>query len=255
MKQQVNYIKHLASIHEKFMSDERLNPWHISLYYALFHSWNFHQFSNEFQIVREVIMSESKIGSANTYIKCMKDLHNWGYIVYVPSFNRFKSSIVSIITFDKGSDKGSDKSSDKGGDKGGVMLVRPLIKHNKTSINNKNLLNTNSNELVQTQKLKNEKLDSKIEKKVGKKPGTCTPKNLEEIESYFHEKQKPVSEAHKFFNYYEANGWMVGKNKMKNWRAAANNWIANATKFQTQNEAKNSTYLNVDQDKNYAVPL
>jgi hypothetical protein len=59
----------------------------------------------------------------------------------------------------------------------------------------------------------------------------------------------------KFHAHYEANGWMVGKNKMKNWRAAANNWIANATKFQTQNEAKNSTYLNVDQDKNYAVPL
>ena len=87
------------------------------------------------------------------------------------------------------------------------------------------------------------------------KSNRSTPENLAEVEGYFQEKQKPISEANKFFNYYEANGWMVGKNKMKNWRAAANNWIANATKFQTQNKAKNSTYLNVDQDKNYAVPL
>jgi hypothetical protein len=71
----------------------------------------------------------------------------------------------------------------------------------------------------------------------------------------FQEKQKPISEAHKFFNYYQANGWMVGKNKMKNWRAAANNWILNANKFQKQDLEKINAYLNVDQDKNYAIPL
>lgn len=43
-------------------------------------------------------------------------------------------------------------------------------------------------------------------------------------------------EADKFFNFYESNGWRVGKNKMKNWKAAANNWINNLNKF-----AKNGT--------------
>lgn len=256
MKQQVNYIKHLSWIHEKFAQDERLNPWHISLYYALFHSWNFNQFSNDFQIVREVIMSEAKIGSANTYTKCLKELHDWGYIHYIPSFNRYKSSCVSIITFDKGSDKGNDKGtdngSDKGSDNGAVMPVRPLIKQYKTNTNN---TNTNSIELVNDKKAKNEKRISKKVKTENEKPYTSTPKNLEEVESYFQEKQKPISEAHKFFNYYQANGWMVGKNKMKNWRAAANNWILNANKFQKQDLEKINAYLNVDQDKNYAIPL
>ena len=27
-----------------------------------------------------------------------------------------------------------------------------------------------------------------------------------------------------FFDYYESNGWMVGKNKMKDWKAAARSW-------------------------------
>jgi hypothetical protein len=38
-------------------------------------------------------------------------------------------------------------------------------------------------------------------------------------------------EAEKFVNYYESNGWKVGKNPMKNWRAAANNWITNTTTY------------------------
>ena len=39
------------------------------------------------------------------------------------------------------------------------------------------------------------------------------------------------TEAEKFFNYYESNGWKVGKNPMKNWRAAANNWITNTNTY------------------------
>jgi hypothetical protein len=38
-------------------------------------------------------------------------------------------------------------------------------------------------------------------------------------------------EAEKFYNYYESNGWRVGKNPMKNWKAAANNWITNSNTY------------------------
>ena len=38
-------------------------------------------------------------------------------------------------------------------------------------------------------------------------------------------------EAEKFVNYYESNGWKVGKNSMKNWKAAANNWITNSNTY------------------------
>ncbi len=256
MSEKINYIKHLQFIRNRILEDNRLSPWHISLYYALFHTWNFNQFSHEFQIVREVIMSEAKIGSANTYTKCLKELHTWGYLIYSPSFNPYKSSKVSIITFDKGSDKGSDKGTDNSTDKGAVMDVRPLIKHIKTNINyNKTNINTNSKELVNTPKEKNEENNFKKEKIVSKKVETNTPKNLEEVETYFLEKEKPKSEANKFFNYYEANGWMVGKNKMKNWRAAANNWISNIGKFNSHPQEEKTTYLHVNQDKDYSIPL
>jgi hypothetical protein len=50
---------------------------------------------------------------------------------------------------------------------------------------------------------------------------------------------KVISEAKAFFNYYESNGWMVGKNKMKNWEAAVRNWMNNNSKFET---SKQNTY-------------
>lgn len=34
----------------------------------------------------------------------------------------------------------------------------------------------------------------------------------------------PESEVDKFFDYFTANGWMVGKQKMKSWPHAMNNW-------------------------------
>ena len=35
------------------------------------------------------------------------------------------------------------------------------------------------------------------------------------------------TEAQKFHDFYSANGWKVGRNPMKNWEAAARNWIRN----------------------------
>lgn len=37
----------------------------------------------------------------------------------------------------------------------------------------------------------------------------------------------PEAEANKFFNYYESNGWKVGRNPMKSWTAALINWRSN----------------------------
>jgi len=36
----------------------------------------------------------------------------------------------------------------------------------------------------------------------------------------------PLSEVDKFWNYYESNGWKVGKNPMKSWPAALRNWLS-----------------------------
>jgi len=60
-------------------------------------------------------------------------------------------------------------------------------------------------------------------------------------------------EAEKFVNYYESNGWKVGKNSMKSWGAAANNWITN-TKQYAKGTTNNKPKLNkheLDNLRNY----
>ena len=50
--------------------------------------------------------------------------------------------------------------------------------------------------------------------------------SIVEIKTYMTEiGMADVSE--KWFDYYESNGWLVGKNKMKNWRAAVRTWKNN----------------------------
>jgi hypothetical protein len=47
-------------------------------------------------------------------------------------------------------------------------------------------------------------------------------------------KEFPTFNPESFLNYYESNGWMVGKNKMANWNAAVKNWMAKDYNQQTQ---------------------
>ena len=46
---------------------------------------------------------------------------------------------------------------------------------------------------------------------------------LEEVQAYCAERGKGV-DAQKWYNYYSANGWKVGKNPMKDWKAAVRTW-------------------------------
>lgn len=55
----------------------------------------------------------------------------------------------------------------------------------------------------------------------------------------------PEAEGTKFFNYYESNGWKVGKNPMKNWHAALANWCKNIPK-QTKAICKTPTEVRHD---------
>lgn len=58
---------------------------------------------------------------------------------------------------------------------------------------------------------------------------------ISEIEQYCFERSNGI-DPEKFFNYYESNGWMVGKNKMKNWKAAVHTW--EKSNYQTNGSPK-----------------
>ena len=55
--------------------------------------------------------------------------------------------------------------------------------------------------------------------------GVCrfAPPTLEEVTAYCRERGNKV-DPQKFIDFYESKGWMIGKNKMKNWKAAVRTW-------------------------------
>jgi hypothetical protein len=78
----------------RMTTDERIKPVHISLFTALFISWQANGFQNPFSVSRARLMRFSKIASIATYHKCLRQLNEYGYIHYVPSYHPTIGSMV-----------------------------------------------------------------------------------------------------------------------------------------------------------------
>ena len=78
--------------------------------------------------------------------------------------------------------------------------IKEKLKDNNTSINNKESNNINI-----------------ITKERFKKP------TIEEIREYCLERNNNV-DAERFYDFYESKDWMIGKNKMKDWKACVRTW-------------------------------
>lgn len=65
------------------------------------------------------------------------------------------------------------------------------------------------------------------------------PPTLEEVKAYCKERNNGV-DAERFVNYYTANGWRVGKNPMKDWKAAVRTWERNEKKEEKHFSAERS---------------
>ena len=84
----------------------------------------------------------------------------------------------------------------------------------------------NDAETTQKHTNKNDKNDknNNIERG-GLSPSTTSFKKptLEEVRAYCLERKNNV-DPQKWYDFYEAKGWMIGKNKMKDWKAAVRTW-------------------------------
>lgn len=65
--------------------------------------------------------------------------------------------------------------------------------------------------------------DSKGESVRGEKARRFIPPSVEEVEQYCIERNNNI-DAQSFIDFYESKGWMIGKNKMKDWKAAVRTW-------------------------------
>ena len=94
--------------------------------------------------------------------------------------------------------------------------------------------------------------DIKIEKEIHSSAKSTTTKRkrfekptLSQIKAYCIERNNNVDAQH-FFDYYESNGWKVGKNSMKNWQAAVRTWEKNSYTNTTKQTKKTNTEQTLD---------
>lgn len=86
--------------------------------------------------------------------------------------------------------------------------------------------------------------DIEIEKEIHSSAKSTTTKrkrfekpSISDIKQYCMERNNNVN-AEQFFDYYESNGWKVGKNSMKDWKAAVRTW--ERSEYRKSNSKKNS---------------
>ena len=68
-----------------------------------------------------------------------------------------------------------------------------------------------------------------------------SPPTLEEVWAYCLERENGV-DAERFINYYTSNGWRVGKNMMKDWKAAVRSWERNGYSDNTASPQKKNEF-------------
>lgn len=68
-----------------------------------------------------------------------------------------------------------------------------------------------------------DKQECKNDKNEKKKSSAFVPPSLEDVKAYCQERNNRV-DPQAFIDFYSSKGWFVGKNKMKDWKAAIRTW-------------------------------
>ena len=79
------------------------------------------------------------------------------------------------------------------------------------------------NNIVKYSIVNNSKVNNRISTKEREKPKRFFPPSLEEVKNYILEKNYEV-DAEAFVAFYSSKDWFIGKNKMRDWRAALVTW-------------------------------
>ncbi|WP_086291017.1 hypothetical protein [Campylobacter devanensis] len=126
------------------------------------------------------------------------------------SASTIKNDTPSPCKIDRARPSKNDSARGVKNDRANIIINSKSLLLNNTNPHITNPNNTNTNNI----KEKNLKKES---------PSNFKKPSLEELEVYAKEIEANFSVNH-FFDYYEANGWRVGKNSMKDWRATMRMW-------------------------------
>ena len=93
----MDQLKPLLDFFQAIQNDGRISITHIGIYAALLQYRIDNGFNNPIQVFSWQIMKLAKISGSMTYHKCIKQLNEYGYIRYIPSFKRNQGSKIYFI--------------------------------------------------------------------------------------------------------------------------------------------------------------
>ena len=93
-------VKQFSGFFEAIADDPRINTTHVCLYMALLQYWKEQDFVCPVHVFSHGIMQRAKILSSATYHRSIRDLHNFGYIRYEPSYKKNQGSKI-YMAWDK----------------------------------------------------------------------------------------------------------------------------------------------------------
>jgi DNA-binding PadR family transcriptional regulator len=180
-------------------------------------------------IIDEIPLAYSK---PDTVYRAFKDLSEKGLIVHV------KQGQKDLIRLTEKGKEWNAKNSEINPNVGNKSDILPKTDQKNSEINptfsqklgNKSEKTAKNSDLNPTDKntnYPNTNNQCTKEKTTPKKQNFVKP-TLEEVKNYYLEKKQVNAEqkAQRFVDYYESVGWKVGKNPMKDWKAAVRTWIS-----------------------------
>jgi hypothetical protein len=214
-----------------------LTPTHTAMYLWLVELNNRMGWAKQFYSPASQTMNAIGLKSYNTYKKVFNDLVETGFVKLVKeSKNQWTACVIALSNFDKAHDKALDKA-----------LMKHTTKQSESTIQSTGESNYSINK---QQTIKPKTIKQETENKF-------SPPTLENLQSFFIEKiseskwtePQCQSESKIFFDYYSSNGWLVGKNKMKNWKAAASGWINRSKKYDNGKSNSNNSKKSIEKNR------
>ena len=112
----------------------------------------------------------------------------------------------------------------------------PIIKNNKENKENKEVV-------IESIVAQPQQTPTQPKERKKRSSSTFVKPTFEECMAYAQEKGYQWN-IERFFNYYESNGWRVGQNPMKNWKAAMRTWNTKEPQYSQPNLFPTTTSIN-----------
>jgi virulence-associated protein VapD len=188
-----------------FENPEKIKPNEVAVYCFAIEHCNRLGWKKKFGFPTTMVMEAVGIKSYSVYRTSLIKLVDYGFIEMVESSrNQYSANIIALKENYKANSEANYEALDK-------ALVKHVSKQHQSTLQ--------SIDSIDKQVYNNTNLQVNNNTTLKR----FTPPSISDVQSYCIERGNNI-EPQKFINYYESIGWKVGKNQMKDWKAAIRNW-------------------------------